>query len=71
MSNTLGDDSVGVLPDSYIHGGLTKRELFAIEMMKSVMQSDQFRTFHAEDRAYHAVKYADALIVALNKEVQS
>lgn len=48
--------------------GLTKREYFAIQGMNGIISSGNLVTFDPPAVAESAVKYADALIVELNKK---
>lgn len=56
----------GLTHDSHVEVGLTKRELFAAMAMQGILANDQA----AYDPTVWAVRYADGLIVELNKEVQ-
>jgi glycerol kinase len=48
--------------------GLTKREYFAAMAMQGILSNEDNSYETAEDKAETAVKSADALIEALNKE---
>lgn len=59
----------GHFVDAFPSGGLTKRELFAAMAMQGICADGipgQHHQYHAT--AQESVKYADALIAALNKE---
>ena len=65
---TNGEDSVTPIPREgfYRSKGLTKRERFAVEIMKAMLSSQpESKYMHIPD---FAVTLADKLIEALNKE---
>lgn len=47
--------------------GLTKREIFAMEALNGLIQGEDMSHGYTQELASIAVKYADALIEALNK----
>jgi len=49
-------------------GGLTKREYFAACALQGIMADPTINDISGHKLAEHAVRLADALIVALNKE---
>lgn len=58
----------GLTHDSWVEVGLTKRELFAAMMMQAYCTTEE--SVSGEFAADWAVRAADYLITALNKEVQ-
>jgi len=48
--------------------GITKRELFAMACMQAMI-CDQDRAWEIETMAEDAIKFADGLLLELNKEV--
>ena len=60
-----------------IQKGLTKRELFAAMAMQGLLSDNDYSPYTLRNGDYintlgeQCVKYADALIAELNKEVQS
>ena len=70
---TNGENPAYPVPEYTQVAGLTKRELFAAMAMQGMVAnfSQTAMRYTAIERAELAVINADALILALNKEVQS
>ena len=76
---TNGDHGAYAMCDDamFIQNGLTKRELFAAMAMQGLLSDNDYSPYTLRNGDYintlgeQCVKYADALIAELNKEVQS
>lgn len=57
------------VPDTFMSGGLTKREYFAAKAMQGLLAfADPGGTSHLNALVSESVEYADRLIEELNKE---
>ena len=66
---TNGDEPIAPIVSLGVHTsrGLTKREFFAVELMKGFISNPAHAGWAEEQSAAASVQHADALIRALNK----